>query len=154
MARTYSVVGTQNVASPADTALTYLGATTVRPSLYWAVFNTDSDAIDFMVQWLLQRFSGGTADGTGTAVTPNALNDGDPAALVSCKENHTVEPTAYTAGEIPLQISVNTRAPQQWHAHDRADRIVLPAVATEGIGFQVLNAGTTAPVTVNSHHEE
>ncbi len=152
MSRTYSSVGDQAVANPTDTCLTIQSATTIRPALYWCVFNTDGDALDFMIQWIVQRFI--TDDGTGTGVTPNALDDGDPASLTVVQDNHTGEPSAYQAGEIPLQMSVNTRAPQQWHAHDTNDRIVMAAVATEGLGFQPVSTATTAAVTVNIHHEE
>lgn len=37
-----------------------------------------------------------TSDGTGTAITPVALDPGNPAAIATAKANYTVEPTSAT----------------------------------------------------------
>jgi len=152
MARTFAVAGDQTVTTGTDTALTLESLTTIRPEVYWCVFGCTSDAIDFMIRWSVQRFS--VDDGAGTAVIPNPRNDGDPASGVKVISNHTTEPNTYTAAEIVLDMTVNTRAPQQWHAHDRDDRIVLAAVASEGIGFQPIHGSSTAGVIVQMAYEE
>jgi len=145
------VTGDQTIANPTDTALTIQSATTIRPNVYFIAFSPLGDAIDFMVRWIMERFT--VDDGAGDSPVVNALNDGDPASLVTALDNHGTEPNTYS-GEIPLEIAMNTRAPQQWHAHDRADRIVLAAVATEGLGFQPVSTATTSAVIVNAHFEE
>lgn len=152
MARTYASVGDQTVVSPTDTAWTIQSATTIRPEIYWCAFGCTSDAIDFMIRWTCQRFI--TDDGAGSAITPTARDDGDPASLVVVQSNHTTEPSAYVSGEIVLDMTVNTRAPQQWHAHDAQDRIVIAAVATEGVGFQPVHGSSTANVLVQVNHQE
>ena len=151
MARTYSTTGSQTIANPTDTALTIQSATTIRPNIYFIAVSPLGDAIDFMVRWVIERFT--ADDGTGASPNVSAMNDLDPAALVTVQNLHSAEPSTYT-GEIPLEIAMNTRAPQQWHAHDRADRIVMAAVATEGIGFQPVSTATTSAVIVNAHFEE
>ena len=153
MARTYASVGDQTVTTPTDTALTIQSATTIRPEIYWCAFGCTSDALDFMIRWTCQRFI--TDDGaTSDTITPTPRDDGDPASLVVIQSNHTTEPSAYVAGEIVIDMTVNTRAPQQWHAHDAQDRIVLAAVATEGIGFQPVHGSSTANVIVQMNHQE
>ncbi len=152
MARTFTAVGTQTVTSPTDTALTLESLTTIRPELYWCGFGCLSDAIDFMIRWQVQRFD--TDDGAGTTVTPHVRNDGDPASGVKAISEHTVEPSSYLAGEFVIDLPVNTRAPQQWHAHDQKDRIVMSAVATEGLGFQPVHGSSTANVSVQAAYEE
>ncbi len=154
MARTYSVTGDQAIASPAITVLSLQSATTIRPAVYFFVISPLADAIDFMVRWIIERFDT-TDDGTGDTPVINAMNDfaAVAAATTVAQDNHSAEPDAYN-GDIPLELAMNTRAPQQWHAHDQADRIVLPAVATSGIGWQVLSTATTSGVIVNAHWEE
>jgi len=151
MARTYSVTGDAVVASPANTALTLQSTTAIRPNIYFIVVSPLADAIDFMVRWIIERFD--TDDGTGDSPNISAMNDLDPASVMVAQDNHATEPSNYL-GEIPLELAMNTRAPQQWHAHDRSDRIVLAAIATEGIGFQALSTGTTSAVICNAHFEE
>jgi len=151
MARTYSVTGDQNVANATETALTLQSTTAIRPNVYFIAVSPLGDAIDFMVRWVMERFT--VDDGTGDSPDVSALNDLDPASVMVAQDNHTTEPNTYS-GEIPLEIAMNTRAPQQWHAHDRSDRIVLAAVATEGLGFQPVSTATTSAVIVNAHFEE
>ena len=151
MARTYSVTGDQTIANPTDTALSLQSTTAIRPNVYFIVVSPLADAIDFMVRWIIERFD--TDDGTGDSPVISTLNFGDPASVMVVQDNHGTEPSSYS-GDIPLELAMNTRAPQQWHAHDRSDRIVLAAVATEGLGFQPVSSATTSAVIVNAHFEE
>lgn len=50
------------------------------------------------------RFTG--ADGTGTAVTPVAVDPANPAAISTAKENYSVEPST------PVVVSTNKITPQ------------------------------------------
>lgn len=154
MARTYRSVGDQTVTStPFDTALSFMSATTIRPEIYYCVFGCTSDAIDFMIRWTAQRFI--TDDGAGSAITPAPSDFGDPASLMTgVLSNHTTEPTTFSSGEVMLDMTVNTRAPQQWHAHDAQDRIVMEALATTGVAFTPKHATSTANVLVQVNHQE
>ena len=151
MPRSYSVVGDQTVASATDTCLTIQSATTIRPELFYIAFSCLTDELDDMLRWTVQRFD--TDDGTGSAVTPNALLDGYPASLATVLDNHTVEPSSYLAGEIPLDIGVNTRSSFQWYAQPGRP-INLPAIATEGVGFQPVHASSTPAVICCVHFDE
>jgi hypothetical protein len=151
MARDYSIVGDQTVASPTDTCLTIQSTTALRPAVYWCAFSCLTDELDDMIRWTVQRFD--TNDGTGDSVTPNPILDGYPAATCVVLDNHTAEPGGYLSGEIVLDIGVNTRSFQQWYAQPGKE-IILPAVATEGVGFQPVHGSSTPSVICNVHYSE
>lgn len=121
----------------ADTVLSVIAATTVRPRVYDIVLSSSSTPNDYSAQFLLQRFS---ADGTGTAVTPQPLDFNDPAAVATSKHTYTVEPTL-TAGEILLQLAHNQRATVRWVASPGSE-FVIPALAGDGLAL-LCNAVST-----------
>jgi hypothetical protein len=121
----------------------------VRPAVYDVVLGSNATPADNALQWLLQRY---TAAGTATAVTPQALDPGDPAATASAGENHTAEPT-YTANAILLNISANQRSTQRWVASPGGE-LKLPATAANGIGVQPVHASFTGEVQATMHYEE
>jgi hypothetical protein len=149
MSRKYAIDGAQTVASPTDTVLGLTSAATIRPKVFYVCFGSNASPADNALQWLLQRY---TAAGTATAVTPLALDPGDPAALASAGENHTVEPT-YTANEILLNVSVNQRATFQWIARPGCE-LVLPATAANGVGLQPVHASFAGDVQATMLYEE
>ena len=108
MAR-YSTRGSMALIA-ADTVLSVIAAATVRPRINDLVLSSSSTPNDYSAEFYLQRFS---ADGTATAVTPQALDFADPAAVATSKHTYTVEPTL-TANEILLQIAHNQRATTRW----------------------------------------
>ena len=122
--------------SDTNTVNTTLGAingvTTVRPKIYDFIIGSSAAPADNAAKYVLQRF---TALGTSTAVTPVALDPGDPAALAAAGQAHTVEPT-YTASAICLQVAFNQRATWRWVAAPGSE-IVLPANTTNGVGILV-----------------
>lgn len=149
MARRYSVDG-QDTNTAATTILGLTSAATVRPKLYDMVMGSDATPADNAAEYVLQRY---TAAGTVTAVTPQALDPGDPAALASAGEAHTVEPT-YTSNAIMLQWAQNQRATFRWVAAPGGE-IVLPATAANGVGVQVIGiAGSAVNMNVTFHYEE
>lgn len=121
----------------ADTVLSLIAATTVRPRLSDVVMSSPSTPNDYSADFLFQRFS---ADGTGTAFTPVPLDFSDPAALSTSKHTYTVEPTL-TAGEILLRLAHNQRATVRWVAQPGYE-LVVPALAGDGIAM-VCNAVST-----------
>jgi len=108
MPRRYSIDGAQAVASPTDSVLGVTSASTIRPMLYDIIFGSSASPADNAIQWLMRRY---TAAGTATAVTPQALDPADPAALASAGENHTAEPT-YTSNSELMNLVANQRSTQ------------------------------------------
>lgn len=149
MARRYSIDG-QDTNTAATTILGLTSAATVRPKIYDLTLGSDATPADAAAEYVLQRY---TAAGTSTAVTPQALDNGDPAALASAGEAHSAEPT-YTANAIMLQFAVNQRATYRWVAVPGGE-IVLPATAANGVGLQVISlSGSAYNVNVCMHFEE
>jgi len=149
MARRYSIDGQDtNTASTSILGLT--SAATVRPMIYDLILGSDAAPADNAAEYVLQRY---TAAGTATAVTPQALDPGDPSALASAGEAHTVEPT-YTANAIMLQFATNQRATFRWVAAPGGE-IKLPATAANGVGIKVIGiAGSAVNTNVCMHFEE
>lgn len=149
MARRYSIDGAQAVASPTDTCLGLTSASTIRPAVYDIIFGSSATPADNALNWLVQRY---TAAGTNTAVTPQALDPGDPAALASAGEDHTAEPT-YTSNAILLNISANQRSTQRWVASPGGE-LYSPATAANGLGVQPVHSSFTGSVECTIHYEE
>lgn len=122
--------------SDTNTNATTLGAinavTTTRGKIYDFIIGSSAAPADNAAKYVLQRF---TATGTSTAVTPTALDTGDPAALLTAGQAHTVEPT-YTAGAILLQFATNQRGTWRWVAAPGSE-LIIPSTASNGIGLLV-----------------
>jgi len=130
-------------AAATKTVLCLSGSSAVRPALYDLLISSNATPADNSSQWWLLRF--GTANGTGTAVTPELIDNADPAAASTVKKNLTVEPTTY--GTVPiLDISVNQRATFRWVAAPGSE-IVSAASATAGIGLQCQGVGGSGVAT-------
>jgi hypothetical protein len=99
--------------------------------------------------WRLQRC---TAAGTSTAVTPQALDAGDPAAINDAGENHTVEPT-YTANAIVLDRALHTRSPYSLFLGPGYE-FVCPGTAANGLGLHTPTVGSTIAGNATLHYEE
>jgi len=147
--RRYSIDGEQNVASPTDTMLGLTATSAVRPTLYDLLIGSAATPADNAIEWYIQRF---TAAGTGTAVTPQALDSGDPTATGIGAEDHTVEPT-YTANAILWRLPLNMRASHRWVA-DPDGGLVLPATANNGAGLAPVHASFTGLVSGTLHYQE
>lgn len=121
----------------ADTVLSIIAATTVRPRMTDLVLSSSSTPNDYSADFQIQRFS---ADGTGTGVTPTPLDFADPASVTTSKHTYTVEPTL-TAGEILLRVAHNQRATVRWVAQPGYE-FVVPALAGDGLAL-LCNAVST-----------
>lgn len=132
----FSVRGSMALVA-ADTVLSIIAATTTRPRVADVVLSSGSTPNDYSAEFFLQRFS---ADGTGTAVTPQPTDFNDIAARATAKHTYTVEPTL-TANEILLQIAHNQRATARWVASPGYE-LVIPALAGDGLAL-LCNAVST-----------
>ena len=151
MAKGYTAVGDQTVASPSDTALTIQSATSIRPEIYSFEFSCLTDEQDDMLRWTVQAFD--TDDGTGTGVTPNPIINGNPASLAVLQSNHSGEPSSFISGEIYLDIAHNTRSGRTWIAQP-GRAFVMPAIATEGCAVTPVHASGVQSVLVEMFWEE
>jgi hypothetical protein len=144
----YSTSGTMALIA-ADTTLSVIAATTVRPKIYDLLLSSVSTPNDYAAHFMLQRFS---ADGTGSAVTPQPLDFADPAALSTSKHTYTIEPTL-TANEILLQLAHNLRATVRWVAAPGGE-IVIPALAGDGIAVVCVAVSTQFTEITTIHFAE
>jgi hypothetical protein len=150
MGRNYATIGDQTATNTDSVLGIDCVGTTVRPKIYYLCFGSGGTPEDQASNMQMRRF---TASGTGTAVTPQAIDPADPAnTLVTGKSNHTVEPT-YTAGATLLSFSVNEQATFQWYAPPGSE-LVIPATADSGIGLQfVITSATTVHQATFFHAE-
>jgi hypothetical protein len=141
----YAAQGTQTVA--VRTALTLVSTVNARSRLIeYKLSNVGNVSLDSQFEVLLQRF---TAAGTTTAVTPTSVDPSDPpASLFTAGSNATVEPT-YTAGEVIDATGVNPRSIYRWTAYDPSAEILMPAAASNGLGFLVSVLGGASMVLVD-----
>lgn len=152
MGRRYAIDGSQNVDSTTDSVLAIESATTIRPAIYDVIFGSSATPADSALNWLMQRCT--TMGTPGAALTPLALDPGDPASLAGADtgENYSAEP-GYTADAILLNISANLRSTQRWVASPGGE-LICPATANNGIGMQPVHASFTGLVECTFHYEE
>lgn len=141
----YRAQGTQTAA--AKTALTLVSTAAVRPRLLaFNLSNIGTVSTDAGFEVQLKRF---TAAGTTTAVTPAAVDSGDPASVFTAGSNATVEPT-YTASTVLADVAVNPRSTFRWVALEQRDEVILPATAANGVGFLLNTLGGATTVVVDA----
>ena len=90
-------------------------------------------------------------NGTGTAVTPNAL-DPAAAALATAKSNYSVEPTA-TVNSSLFNVGVNQRASYRWVAAPRSE-LVFPATANNDRVLRTRSGNYTGSATGDFMYQE
>ena len=130
------------------TALELVGATTTRARVYDITVGNSGAPADNAGVFQVRRH---TATGTGTAITAVAIDPGDPAAIITCKEDDSVEPTI-GAAEPLLDIPLNMRATYRWVAAPDGE-LVMPA-STNGLAFSGQNSGSVGPLHANAHWQE
>jgi hypothetical protein len=149
MAR-YSASGSQTLTTSAVTALGLAAQSTAhRNSVYEMWFGNIGAPADLVTVHTVQRI---TADGSGTAVTPTAIDPADRASQCTCLEDHSSEPT-YTSNTQLLEIPLNHRATFRWVAAPGSE-IITPATDNNGIGFTALHASATTDWRVGCLWEE
>lgn len=133
----------------ADTVLSVIAATTVRPKIFDVLMSSPSTPNDYSAEFFFQRFS---ADGTATAVTPQPIDFGERAAVATSKHTYTAEPTL-TANEILLQLAHNQRATVRWIAAPGGE-LVIPALAGDGLACLCNAVSTQFTEAVTMFFEE
>lgn len=119
MARNYNIAG--NCAQGASATLplgNIVGATTVRTMLYDLTMGSDAAPADNACKFAFQR---GTTAGTwggsgGAAITPQAVDSADPAALATGNQGICSVGPTLTANAFILQWAQNQRATFRWVA--------------------------------------
>lgn len=144
MARRYGFSGSITSAAT-KTIWGVAGTAAVRPMIADILIGSNATPADNASQWQALRF---TAAGTSTAVTPTAVDSGDPAATAVCGKNHSAEPT-YSPAVSLLDISLNQRATFRWVAAPGYE-LKAPATAANGIGLQCQAVGGSGVATQSS----
>jgi len=129
------------------TLLSLLSTTNRRVRLKQLIIGSSGTPADAAVKVAVRRI---TADGTGTSVTPKALDAAQGTAACTAKANYSVEPT-YEAGNL-AEISFNQRATVFWEPPPGAEPC-CPTGAGNGIGIQML-AGAAVPWNVTAVYDE
>ena len=141
MPRRYSIDGEQNVASPTDSVLGLTGGTTTRPEVFKGWIGSEATPADNTIVFYIGRH---TAAGTATSVTPQAVDSGDPAAIATAGENHTVEPTL-TSDAILFRLGLNQRSTHTLYLEDSP--IKVPASANNGLTLYPVHSSFTGLVS-------
>lgn len=137
MPRNYNSYGVVT-AGANKTAVTLISAATIRPKIYELLIGCAATPAAQAALWALQRL---TAEGTGTAFTPVAEDNADPASLASSATNHSVEPT-YTANAYLFIQALNQQASWSERFTPGAEP-TLPA-STNGAGLRTISSTGTA----------
>jgi hypothetical protein len=121
-----------------------------RGKLYDFTFGTIGTPADQSYEWDISRY---TTIGTGTAVTPVALDPADAAAFTVGTANHTVEPTV-TATSSVFYLGANQRASYRWVAAPGSE-LLWPATNLNGLGLRTRSvSGGTATATAHFLFQE
>lgn len=102
---------------------------------------TGTPTSDQGIEWQIRR---ATALGTSTALTLHASDPSDEGLtpVVTGGTNCSIEPT-YAAGWL-VDKAQNPRATYQWAAYAPDEEMILPATASNGLGWQITAAGGAA----------
>ena len=154
MARSYSSSCSAVTNTASKTVWQLVGSTSTRWALYDLIFSSSGAApADHAAEYQFKRL---TAAGTVTAFTPVALDNGDPATLMTtgtsgCGNTATIEPT-YTASSQLLDLAVNMRATFRWVAREGSE-LVGPA-STAGIGMFTAAVDSAFGASLTALHRE
>lgn len=130
----------------ADSVLSVIATTAVRPRINHIVISSSSAPNDYSAHFHFQRFS---ADGTAdNAITPKPLDFADAASVTTSNGTYTAEPTV-TADEIMLNVAHNQRGTWQF-VPVPGNEIIIPALAGDGIAMvcKAVSTQFTEEVTI------
>lgn len=148
MARRYAIEH-QTAAGTTLTILCLNGVTTTRAWIYDIIIGSDATPADVATEFNVQR---GTISGTGTGVTPRALDPGNPAALTA-GEGGTFTGQTKTSSSAMLNIALNQRATFRWVAVPDGE-LVLPATSDNWVGVESVASGGTPNINCTMHFQE
>lgn len=148
MGRRYSIE-VQDTNTSSITMLELRSTAAIRPRIYDFMLGSPATPADQAATYTLNRTT--TAATSATAITPQALDPGDPAATATAVGNHQNEPV-YTAGAVLLKIALNQRASFRWVAAPGGE-LVLPASAA-GVGLRAVQVTSAFATDSVLHFEE
>lgn len=120
-------------------ALNAAAANMRRAKIYDVSMGCNASPADNTFEIVFQRC---TTAGTGTTVTPNALDAADTlASTIVATGTVTVDPTL-TAGAFLMEFPLNQRATFRWVAAPYGE-LIVPATANNGIAIALAAASTT-----------
>lgn len=125
------------------TALILGSTAALRPRIVrYDCSTTGTPTSDQGIEYQVRR---ATALGTSTAYTLRASDPSDETAgaTITAGTNCTIEPT-YSAGSWLVDRAQNPRATYQWAAYSPDEEMIMPATASNGIGWQITGAGGAA----------
>jgi len=129
--------------------LTAAAASPRRAKVHDISMGCGASPADNAFTWIIQRCS--TA-GTGSALTPNALDPADTlASTIVAKDTTTVDPTL-TAAAFLYAEALNQRATMRWVAAPYSE-LIIPATASNGF-IVGLSAATTTSFDCGAQFEE
>lgn len=143
----YSIKGS-DTNTDATTILGLICTANVRPQVFEFQVGSRVSPVEQSCGYRLQRYTGA---GTGTGVTPYALDPADPTAEASAAEAHSGEPT-YGA-QILLECDVHQRTSYRWVADPDAP-LILPATADNGLGVLCVVPSTAFAVDSTIFYRE
>jgi hypothetical protein len=125
--------------APTKTALILGSTANIRPRILQ--FDWSTTGVPTSDQGVEVQIRRATALGTSTAYTLQNTDPSDSGVtpVLTAGTNCTVEPT-YSAGFM-YDRAFNPRMTHQWQAYAPDAELILPATATNGIGFQIVGAG-------------
>jgi hypothetical protein len=121
-------------------------STVRRAYVYHFMMGPDGAPGDTTMVYKLDRQ---TTVGTGTAVTPHAIDPADGASTLVGTANHTAEPTVTDNTEM-FEIACNQRSAFQWMASQNAE-LVVPATNLNGVGLRAKSPTYILTMVANLH---
>lgn len=149
MARCFAAGGPSESGTGPKTAVTVIGATTVRPCVYDISVGSSTTPADQTFQFVVARTTT-----TGTAAsnpTPLGLDANEVAALSTAGITHSAEPTY--ASTFFIDVSINQRATFRWVAAPGGE-LMGSATASNCIGHKNHLSSAALVLRVTTHWEE
>ena len=131
------------------TLLSVLASSSRRAKIKQIIVGCTDTPADATAVFALRKI---TADGTGTAKTPQAVDAGDGTPTCTAKGNYTVEPTYATGNE--MEFGLNQRVTMIWNAPFNGEPVTnLSGGTVIGYGLQMVS-GPSLKYRVTIQFEE
>jgi hypothetical protein len=125
------------------------GALGRRVRLYELEIGSDSAPAEFSGQFDVIR---GTVVGTGTSISPRALDPSDNLAEYSLVQGATITGHTKTADSSLLSIGLHQRQTFRWLSHIRR-AIIVPGTVGHWVGIECIAHGGTPNINTTIHWE-
>ncbi len=146
--RNYSVTGNCVTTSSGSTTLplgNLVSTAAIRPHVYQLNISSAATPADNAWKFAVQRSTTvGTWGGSGgAALTPQALDSADPAAVATANQGICSAGPTLTASAFLWQQALNQRASMIWQAVPGCE-LVAPATANNGLALMALTGSASA----------